>query len=199
MKAIEALGRLRDPQAMEPLLHLLTERHWLRWTQPEEIRVAAMQALAHIEPARATEFQRRSGLRPEQVRNAALVAAADESNWIRQRRYPRIVPDKTVPAMATTRRHSSGLEITSLSLGGGLATSDSALPPSSEASLLVRAGLRPIRAQVMVREAGRKQVAFEIMDMDLQDRTRLRGLLSQLNTTERMARAPRPAIARATR
>ncbi len=180
IKAIEALGRLRQPQAIEPLLHVLKTKHWFRWTYPRELRIAAMQALASVEPKCATDFLRHSGLRREELEVAPL-QAGDETSWTRQRRYPRVAVDKSLPALATTRRHSSGLDIRSLSLGGGLATTETVLPSSVEASLQLRPGLRPIHAHVLVRDAGRKQVAFEIIDMDLQERGRLRGLLSQLN------------------
>lgn len=190
LKALEALGRLSSGDAVEPLLKLLQQKHMFRWAQPRELRIAAFQALTNIEPQCAREIQPHSGLRAEDLQVAPLPPETDCA-WTRQRRYPRVIPDRTLTATASTSRRSSGLTIESLSLGGGLASTDNALPTVSDAFVQLRAGLRPIRAQVLVREAGRKQVSFEFVDMDLPDHSRLRTLLANLRPT--MTAVPLPA------
>ena len=50
VKAIEALGRLRSPSSAGHLWRFLETRKTFGWAYPEEIRMAAAQALMKIDP-----------------------------------------------------------------------------------------------------------------------------------------------------
>jgi hypothetical protein len=69
------------------------------------------------------------------------------------------------------------LEIRGLSLSGGIAVGEKHLPPGTLVSMKIGSGLRPIRAQVLMRDARAQGLGFEIADMDLDERARLRKLL----------------------
>src|SRR4029077_19529346 len=50
VKAIEALGRMRAPDAAETLRKFVESRKIFGWTYPEEIRTAAAQSLVKLDP-----------------------------------------------------------------------------------------------------------------------------------------------------
>jgi hypothetical protein len=85
----------------------------------------------------------------------------------------------TVPATATSERETVILDMRGLSLSGGLATAAKHLPPGTLVSLRLGSGLRPIRAQAIMRDARAQGLSFEFANMDLDDRARLRSFLRQ--------------------
>ena len=99
--------------------------------------------------------------------------------WSRQRRYPRVVPQKTLQAQASTNRGAVTLAIEKLSLGGGLALRNSHVQLGADGVVEVQTGLRHFRARVLLQELGARRVAFEFTDMSLDDRWRLRQLLNE--------------------
>jgi hypothetical protein len=62
-------------------------------------------------------------------------------------------------------------------MSGGVAIGEKHLPPGTLVSLRIGSGMRPIRAQVLMRDARAQGLGFEIADMDLDERARLRKLL----------------------
>jgi len=176
VKAIEALARLRAVQSLPVLEELLTSRGLLGWKHPREIRIVAAQAILKLDPT----FTLPAGMG---VTAAELqVAPLDpepKGGWIRHRRYPRIVPDREFPAWVDTGRGRCPVIINSLSLGGGKGIRDGRLQLGAEAVLDLHWGLRRMRPQVLVRELGSQEVAFEIIEIDLEDRSRLRRLLAE--------------------
>src|SRR3989442_7822812 len=50
LKAVESLGRLREPDAVPVLRGLLEAKKVWKWTHHKELRIAAAQALANIDP-----------------------------------------------------------------------------------------------------------------------------------------------------
>ncbi len=179
IKAIEALGRMREARAVPLLRDLAESRSRWMWTHPRELRLVAAQALTRIDPAWGMSFLPGSGLSTAELRNGPLDPAG-ASDWARARRYPRIALDKTLSAVARTARSHSNLSLRALTLGGGLAASDGRLAAGSEAAIEIRAGLRPIRAQVLLREAPREELCFEIARMEFDERHRLRKLIGEL-------------------
>ncbi len=196
VKAIEALARLRDTDSLPLLRALLEARSLLGWKQPREIRVVAAQALHRLDPEFLREYLPKSGISSLELEIAPL-DPEPQTGWVRQRRYPRVLPGCGLSAMALTQRGRCPLQIQTLSLGGGLGTRDSRGQLGMEAVLDLQLGLRHLRSQVWLRELDARHVGFEIVDIDLQDRAKLRKLL--LDQTQRvpagvLAQAARSAV-----
>ncbi len=197
IKAVEALGRLRTTAAAPVLCQIVEARQTFRWAQPSELRVATAQALKKLDPDWARGPLPRTGLTLDDLSMAALDPLPDAA-WNRQRRYPRLRLVRALPAVTTNLKENCRLEIKIMSLGGGIATSERHLSPGTVLALKPNLGLRPLRAQVIVRNARTQAIAFEVVDIDLEDRSKLRRLLLELkgSTLEASAGAPaKPAAA----
>jgi hypothetical protein len=184
LKAIESLGRLRDSEASNVLRELLEAKKMWKRSNHREIRIAAAQALAKIDPRYGSQILSDSGLEPAELAIAAL-DAAPACPWVRQRRYERIVLPKSLSAVISSSWGKSNLLIRELSLGGGMGTKEDNLRIGSEANLDISLGVRHIRAQVLLRRARVNEVGFEIVNTDLESRFRLRRIL-----VEAVERAP---------
>jgi hypothetical protein len=178
LKAIEALGRLHVSAATELLREIVESRKRWRYHYHVELRIAALQALESISPATADALRSHCGITSDDLSLNPRVTSAT-SRWLRQRRYPRVRLKATVPATATTERETILLDTRSMSLSGGIATGTKHLTPGTLVSLRVGAGLRPIRAQAIMRDARAQGLSFEFANMDLDDRGRLRSFLRQ--------------------
>ena len=176
LKAIEALGRLRAREATELLQGIAEARHMFHWTNPSELRLAAVQSLSKIDPAWARDFVPRSGFAANELALAPLDPLPN-AKYFRRRRYPRVRLSQPITAIATVGQDSYRLEIRGLSLSGGIAVGEKHLPPGTLVSMRIGSGLRPIRAQVLMRDARAQGLGFEFADMDLDERARLRKLL----------------------
>jgi PilZ domain len=176
LKAIEALGRLRDPDAVPVLRSLYEAKRMFKWQQHRELRIAAAQALARIDPRYSTQIMSQSGLEPGELAIGPL-DSAPACPWVRQRRYERIVLKKAVPATISSSWGKSSLAVRELSLGGGMGTKEDSLRVGSDADLDIQVGMRHIRAQVLLRRARVNEVGFEFVNIDLESRHRLRHLL----------------------
>ena len=176
LKAIESLGRLRDADATTVLRELLEAKKMWKWLHHREIRIAAAQALAKIDPRYGSQILSDSGLEPGELAIAAL-DAAPACPWVRQRRYERIVLPKTLSGALSSSWGKSTIAIRELSLGGGMGTKEDNLRIGSEANLDISIGVRHIRAQVLLRRARANEVGFELVNTDLESRYRLRRVL----------------------
>jgi PilZ domain-containing protein/PBS lyase HEAT-like repeat-containing protein len=176
LKAIEALGRLREPDAVPVLRNLFEAKKMFKWQHHRELRIAAAQALARIDPRYATQIMADSGLEPGELAIGPL-DSAPACPWVRQRRYERIVLRKTVPATISSSWGRSTLAVRELSLGGGMGTKEDSLRIGSDADLDIQIGMRHIRAQVLLRRARVNEVGFEFVNTDLESRHRLRHVL----------------------
>jgi hypothetical protein len=179
VKAVEALGRLRAAAAAPLLLHFLDARQVWRWVFPSELRIAAAQALTRIDPAVALEKMAASGI---DRKDLALDPTDPEPNAsvIRQRRYARLKLSRNLIATTTNLRENFRLSIPELNLGGGIGAGDRHLAPGSLLHLKLSQGVRNIRAQAIVRGARPQAMAFEFVEMELEERSRLRRLLLEL-------------------
>jgi PilZ domain-containing protein len=179
IKAIEAAGRLRASGASGMLQVFLESKQVWRWAYHTELRIAAAQALQKVEPALAIEKIMASGLDRKEL---VLEPTDPEANVsvTRQRRYARLKLTKHVPATTTNLRENMRLTIAELNMGGGIGVSDRHLAPGSLLTLKFSHGMRNIRAQAIVRGARPQAMAFEFVDMDLDERSRLRKLLLEL-------------------
>jgi hypothetical protein len=184
LKAIESLGRLRDGEATNVLRELLEAKKMWKWVHHREIRIAAAQALAKIDPRYGSQILSDSGLEPGELAIAAL-DSAPACPWVRQRRYERIVLSKTLSATISSSWGKSSISIREMSLGGGMGTKEDNLRIGSEANLDISMGVRHVRAQVLLRRARVNEVGFEIVNTDLESRYRLRRIL-----VEAVERAP---------
>src|SRR5712692_417507 len=176
LKALEALGRLKPQLAVELLRKIAEARHMFQWAYPSELRLVAAQSLAKMDRLWAREFLPRSGFSAAELTLATLDSKPD-SNWLRRRRYPRVRLVRPMPAVAAVGRYLCRLEIRGLSLSGGVATAEKQLQPGALASLRIGSGRHPICAYVLLRDARSQGFGFEIADMDLKERARLRQLL----------------------
>ena len=176
LKAIEALGRLREPDAVPVLRGLFETKRIFKYQQHRELRIAAAQSLAKIDPRYSTQIMADSGLEPGELAIGPL-DAAPACPWVRQRRYERIVLRKSVPASISSSWGKSSLSVREMSLGGGMGTKDDSLRLGSDADLDIQVGVRHIRAQVLLRRTRANEVGFEFVNIDLESRHRLRHLL----------------------
>jgi len=178
IKAVESLGRLREPESIPVLRNLLENKKMWKWTNHRELRIAAAQALAKIDPRYASQVMSDSGLAPGELAIAPL-DAAPACPWVRQRRYERIVLRKTLSAIISSSWGKSSILLRELSLGGGMGTKEDNLRVGSEANIDISTGVRHIRGQVLLRRARVNEVGFEIVSTDLESRLRLRGILME--------------------
>ena len=178
LKAIESLGRLRESDAVPVLRSLLEAKKMWKWLNHREIRIAAAQALAKIDPRYGSQILADSGLEPAELAIAPL-DAAPACPWVRQRRYERIVLPRTISASISSSWGKSSIAVRELSLGGGMGTKEDNLRVGSEANLDISVGVRRVHAQVLLRRARVNEVGFEIVSTDLDSRYRLRRLLME--------------------
>jgi hypothetical protein len=88
-----------------------------------------------------------------------------------------VVLRKTLPATISSSWGKSSIAIRELSLGGGMGTKEDNLRVGSEANLDLSYGMKHVRAQVLLRRARVNEVGFEIVNIDLESRYRLRRVL----------------------
>jgi hypothetical protein len=183
LKAVEALGRLREANAIALLHRLIEAKRVWRWTEPRELRIAAAQSLLKIDPLRAHKYLNQTDLSADELALAPLDADSSVP-WIRQRRYPRIHLHEVIPAVATTVRGDLSLGAQVLSLGGGLAAGQSLSPPGTELELELKSSPRNVRAIAVVRDTHSQEMGFEIVYIDLGERFKLRRVLLACQATD---------------
>jgi hypothetical protein len=176
LKAVESLGRLREPEAIPVLRNLLEAKKMWKWANHRELRIAAAQALVKIDPRYGSQVMSDSGLDTAELAVAPL-DAAPACPWVRQRRYERIVLRKTLSAVISSSWGKSSILIRELSLGGGMGTKEDNLRVGSEANIDISVGVRHVRGQVLLRRARVNEVGFELVNTDLESRYRLRRVL----------------------
>ncbi len=177
LKAIESLGRLKDPEAVNTLREIFEAKKTFGWVYHRELRIAAAQALSKTDPRYSTQVMSDSGLEAAELAIAPL-DAAPACPWVRQRRYERMILAKTVQGTIGSSWGKSRILIRELSLGGGMGTKEDNLRIGSEADLEISLGMRSkIKAHVLLRRARSNEVGFEIVSTDLESRYRLRRLL----------------------
>jgi hypothetical protein len=175
LKSVEAIGRLRIAGAEDMLIELVSRKSLMGFSHPRELRVAAMQALQRINPDRARHLMLKAGLDDHDLNIRPLDPG--ETDWIRQRRYQRVVPGSTITATAVTAKGRTSVALERISLGGGLAVRSGRGQFGTEAILEMQTGLRHLRSRVLIREA-QAGVTFEIADIGLEERGRLRKLIA---------------------
>jgi hypothetical protein len=202
VKAVEALGRLRASASSALLQHILETRQVWRWVYPNELRIAAAQALLRVDQAVGMEKVAASGIDRKEL-TLEPTDPDPNASVIRQRRYARLKLSRNLIAATTNLRENFRLSIPELNLGGGIGSGERHLAPGSLLSLKFSLGVRTIKAQAIVRGARPQAMAFEFVDMDLDERYRLRKLLLELGglpmvaqVTNRTRRRGRVAISK---
>jgi len=176
MKAVEALGRLRAPESAQALKRILEARKMFGWMHPQELRIAALQALENLEPGWVEEFLPGSGIEREELKLAPLEVPR-HSKFLRHRRHRRVQLKKAVAAVSTNLKQNCRLEIKTVSLSGGLATTNMHLAPGTQVKLSMQVGMRSLQATALMRDFRAQDMSFEIVDMELEERGKLRKLL----------------------
>lgn len=197
LKAIEALGRLRTVGAEAVLRKVAEARKTFRWANPSELRLVAAQAMEKIDPEWVRSFMPRSGLSLAEFSIEPL-DPDPESSAIRQRRYPRLRLERSVPATTTNLKENCKMDIPEMTLGGGVAVCEQSLHPGSIVGLRLNPTQKPVKAQTIVRDANTQARAFEVVDIDLEERAKLRKLLVQLGNVQKQT-TPKERSKRATR
>jgi len=183
IKAIEALGRLREPKAEALLRPLAEAKKFWYWLHPRELRITAVQALKKIDPEWAKDFLPRCGLSDSELKLNAL--DPDPSTpWLRQRRYERVNLPRPLKGIVRAGQQEHPISVQQLSLGGGVAQSQCHLKPGSAVPLEFKSGRHSIRARVLVREARPQELTFEMIEIGLQDRNHMRRPLAGLYAKE---------------
>ena len=101
-----------------------------------------------------------------------------EVPWYRQRRYQRVRLDEPLAAIISSDTEEYRIEIKGLNLSGGTGRCEHHVLPGTHVSLKISLGLRAIRIDALMRDVRTTGVSFEILSMNLDDRSRLRKLLS---------------------
>jgi hypothetical protein len=197
LKAIEALGRLRTSGAESVLRKVAEARKTFRWANQSELRLVAAQAMEKIDPEWVRSFMPRSGLSLAEFSIEPL-DADPESSAIRQRRYPRLRLEHSLPATTTNLKENCRMEIPEMTLGGGIAVCEQSLHPGSIVGLRLNPAQKPVKAQTIVRDANTQTRAFEVVDIDLEERAKLRKLLVQLGNVQKQT-TPKERSKRTTR
>ncbi len=175
-KAVEALGRIHAPESILTLKRILESKKMFQWVHPQELRIAAMQALLKMDPEWAQDFLPKSGIEPQDLALAPL-DAPQSSKFVRNRRHMRVRLPKTVKAVSTNLAEACALVIKTASLNGGVATINRHLAPGTQVSLRLTMGMRHLHATALMRDYRAQDMAFEIVDMNLEDRGKLRRML----------------------
>jgi hypothetical protein len=177
VKAVEALGRIHAPESTTALKRIVEAKKFIGWVQPHELRIAAWQALENLDPAWALAFLPHCGLDQADLTLAPLNMAPN-CKFVRQRRHKRVRLNKPVTAVSTNLKEACSLQIKTASLTGGVATISRHLAPGTPVQLKFQLGLRNLQATALMRDYRAQDMAFEIVDMNLDERSRLRRLLA---------------------
>jgi hypothetical protein len=202
VKAIEALGRLRATAVSALLQRIMEARQLWRWQYPEELRIVSAQALMRIDANVGLDKLAPCGL---DRKDLVLEPSDPDPNVsvIRQRRYARLKLSRNLVATTLNLRENFRLSIPELNLGGGIGSGERHLAPGSLLTLKLASGVRHIKAQAIVRGARPQAMAFEFVEIDLEERGRLRRLLMELGglpmaaqVTNRARRRGRMAVSK---
>jgi hypothetical protein len=179
IKAIEALGRLRETRAEALLRQIAEAKRFWSWTHPRELRITAVQALKKIDPDWAKDFLPRCGLSEEDLKLTAL-DADPKTPWLRQRRYERVSLPRPIKGTVHMGQCEHPISIRLLSLGGGMAEAKCQIKSGSTVPMDFKTGASSIHTRVLVREARPQELSFELVEIDNNDRGRLRRPLVEL-------------------
>jgi hypothetical protein len=178
VKAIEALGRINAPESLTTLKRIVESKKMFSWLHPQELRIAAIQALLKLDAEWARDFMPKSGIEREDLALAPLDIPVN-SKFVRQRRHTRVRLQKPLKAVSTNLKENCYLEIKTASLTGGIATINRHMAPGTQVQLKMQMGLRSLQATALLRDYRAQDMAFEIVDMNLDERSKYRRMLAE--------------------
>jgi hypothetical protein len=178
VKAVEALGRVKAAESTNALKRILEARKVFGWQHPQELRIAALQALEKLDPEWVKEFLPKSGIDKEDLILAPL-EVPQNSKFVRHRRHARVRLQKSISAVSTNLKQNCKLDIKTASLSGGVATTNMHLAPGTQVQLRMQVGLRNLQATALMRDYRAQDMSFEIVDISLDERTKFRKLLME--------------------
>lgn len=178
VKAVEALGRLKAPESENALKRILEARKMFGWVHPQELRIAALQALEQLDAEWVKEYLPKSGIEPEDLQLAPL-DVPHNSKFLRHRRHTRVRLQKAISAVSTNLKQNCHLDIKTASLSGGLATTNMHLAPGTQVQLRMQLGLRNLQATALMRDYRAQDMSFEIVDIGMEERAKFRKLLQE--------------------
>jgi len=177
VKAIEAIGRIHAPESARSLMRILEARKVFGWQHPQELRIAALQALEKLSPELAAQYRANSGLDQADMALPPLDVPPN-SKFVRQRRHTRVRLRKPVIAVSTNLKENCRFEVKTASLAGGIATLDRHMHPGTPVQMKFQLGLRTLQATAVLRDYRAQDMAFEFVDMSLDERSKFRRMLA---------------------
>ena len=168
IKAVEALGRMRAPEAAPLLLQIIRGRSGLAHNEPAALREAAEESLGLME-------NHPSSARSRKAENAIFKSGLGHS---RPRRYLRVDLEDSVKAAIGGVRGGAD-RVRTISLGGAFIETDCRLALGESRQVEIRAGLRKIEVTAVIRNVATDGVGVEFVHMKAPDRERLRRLVMQ--------------------
>src|SRR5260221_6119458 len=168
IKAIEALARMRVPEAAGLFHELCEKREGLAYAEPSGIRTVAADALVLLEDRPASP----------QVRSAYEHTSQAGATFVGPPRYARVPLESPLRAQIAGG-HAMTARVKSISLGGAYLESAGKLSVGDTIQLEVRSGLRKIHFTAVVRNAGPDGNGIEIVHMKSDDRDKLRKLVQK--------------------
>src|SRR5229473_3014550 len=177
VKAIEALGRIHASESVSTLKRIVESKKVFGWLHPQELRIAALQALERLDPNWVHDCLPKCGIEEEDLALAPLEIPVT-SRFVRQRRHMRVRLQKPVRAVSINLKENCLLDIKTASLTGGVATISRHLAPGTQVQLKLQIGMRNLQATAIMRDYRAQDMAFEIVDMNLDERSKFRRLLA---------------------
>ncbi len=177
VKAIEAIGRIHAPEAARSLMRILEARKVFGWSHPQELRIAALQALEKLNPELAAQYRANCGLDQGDLTLPPLDVPSN-AKFVRQRRHTRVRLRKPMTAVSTNLKENCRMEVRTASLCGGIATIDRHMHPGTPVQLKFQVGLRTLQATALLRDYRAQDMAFEFVDMSLDERSKFRRILA---------------------
>jgi hypothetical protein len=142
------------------------------------MRLAAVQAMNRINLEWVQSFIPRSELNEADLMIEPLAADPDSLTTC-QRRYVRFRMDPPVPGVAIAAKKRCEIAVRAMSLSGGMGEPRQILHPGAIVELCLKPGRKAIRFQAVIRNATPQEASFEIVDIEFEERTKLRKLLLQ--------------------
>ena len=191
VKAVEGLGRIMAPESVNALVRILEARKIFGWVNPQELRIAALQALEKLDPDWVKEYLPESGIEQDDMKLAPL-EVPHNSKFVRHRRHVRVRLKKSISAVSTNLKQNCHLDIKTASLSGGVATTDMHLAPGTQVQLRMQLGLRNLQATALMRDYRAQDMSFEIVDIGMEERAKFRKLLVENMVKGARSRAAEP-------
>src|SRR5712692_6915368 len=177
VKTIEALGRIHASESVSTLKRIVESKKVFGWLHPQELRIAALQALERLDPNWVHDCLPKCGIEDEDLALGPLEIPVT-SRFVRQRRHMRVRLQKPVRAVSVNLKENCLLDIKTASLTGGVATISRHLAPGTQVQLKLQIGMRNLQATAIMRDYRAQDMAFEIVDMNLDERSKFRRLLA---------------------